>query len=240
MDKGKQPNIWGRHNLNQLAGEVFRRNEEKEKAQAVGKILAHPDHNEENVIGILSDNALSHLHKALGRVFEVKLYPSRGAYCKVNAKLFHPHECVTDNSCVIPVKVSTSVVAFDTYTPKPNGQAEVRVGSVLLFKLSANLINESAPDINAKDLAWGENCTYGALVDGDAINYFEITQTSGDVVQSELCRKDPTEEDGQSVEMQVVKPGQDRLIVNKLSPSSDEAFELEQELDKFIASHSAQ
>ena len=32
MDKGRQPNIWGRHNLNQLAEEAFRRNEEKERA----------------------------------------------------------------------------------------------------------------------------------------------------------------------------------------------------------------
>ena len=76
---------------------------------------------------------------------------------------------------------------------------------------------------------------FGAFVDSDAINYFEIAQTSGDVVQSELRRNDPTEENGQSVEIQVVKPGEDQLIVNELSSSSNEAFELEQELYKFIA-----
>lgn len=137
------------------------------------------------------------------------------------------------------MEVNTSVVALDAYGPGSVGRDGAKVGSILLFKLSANLINESVPDMTAKDLAWGDNCTYGVLVGDSAIDYFEIAQTSGDVVQSELRRKDSTEENGQSVEMQVVKPGQDRLIVNKLSPSSNETFELKQELDKFIASRSA-
>ena len=73
-------------------------------------------------------------------------------------------------------------------------------------------------------------------MDGSAISYFEIVQTSGDVVEAELRRKDQTEESGQSVEMQVVKPGRDRLVIQKLPSSSDEVFELDQELDKFIKS----
>lgn len=238
MDKGKQPTIWGKHNFNQLAEEAFRRTEEKERAQVVGEILDHPDGCEESNINVLSDNPLSRLSRALEKAFEVELAPS---ICDtVSVKLFNPHECVDDNSLGLPMEVSTSVVALDAYGPGSVGRDGPKVGSILLFKVAGNLIEESAPDITAKDLAWGENCTYGALVDGDAINYFEITQTSGDVVQSELRRKDSTEENGQSVEMQVVKPGQDRLIANKLSPSSNEAFELEQELDKFIASRSAQ
>lgn len=241
MDKGKQPNIWGRHNLNRLAGEAFRRNEEKEKAQAVGKILDQPDGCEEsNIDAINRRNPLSHLSVALDKVFEAGLSPRYLGTGSVDAKLFNPHECVDDDSLGLPIEVSTSVVAFDAYGPASLREDGVKAGSILLFKLSANLTGESAPDMTAKDLAWGENCTYGAFVDGGTINYFEIAQTSGDVVQSELRRKDSTEENGQSVEMQVVKPGKDRLIVQKLSSSSDEAFELEQELDKFIASRSAQ
>ncbi len=241
MDKGKQPNIWGRHNLNRLAGEAFRRNEEKEKAQAVGKILDQPDGREEsNIDAINRRNPLSHLSIALDKVFEAGLSPRYLGTGSVDAKLFNPHERVDDDSLGLPIEVSTSVVAFDAYGPASLREDGVKVGSILLFKLSANLTGESAPDMTAKDLAWGENCTYGAFVDGGTINYFEIAQTSGDVVQSELRRKDSTEENGQSVEMQVVKPGKDRLIVQKLSSSSDEAFELEQELDKFIVSRSAQ
>ena len=241
MDEGKQPNIWGRHNLNRLTGEAFRRNEEKKKAQAVGKILDQPDGCEEsNIDAINRRNPLSHLSIALDKVFEAGLSPRYLGTGSVDAKLFNPHECVDDDSLGLPIEVSTSVVAFDAYGPASLREDGVKVGSILLFKLSANLTGESAPDMTAKDLAWGENCTYGAFVDGGTINYFEIAQTSGDVVQSELRRKDSTEENGQSVEMQVVKPGKDRLIVQKLSSSSDEAFELEQELDKFIASRSAQ
>ena len=238
MDKERQPNIWGGHNLNRLAEEAFRRNEEKEKAQAVGEILNFPDRNEANTIGFLSENTLSRLSWALSKVFEVNF--ASGSCDTVKVKLFNPHERVVDNSLVVPMEVNTSVVALDAYGPGSVGRDGAKVGSILLFKLSAHLIDEPVPDMTAKDLAWGENCVFGAFVDGGTINYFEIAQTSGDVVQSELRRKDPTEESGQSVEAQVVTPGQDQLIVQKLPSSNDEAFELEQELDKFIVSRSAQ
>lgn len=238
MDKERQPNIWGGHNLNRLAEEAFRRNEEKEKAQAVGEILNYPDRNEANTIGFLSENTLSRLSWALSKVFEVNF--ASGSCDTVKVKLFNPHERVVDNSLVVPMEVNTSVVALDAYGPGSVGRDGAKVGSILLFKLSAHLIDEPVPDMTAKDLAWGENCVFGAFVDSDAINYFEIAQTSGDVVQSELRRKDPTEESGQSVEAQVVTPGQDQLIVQKLSSSSDEALQLEQELDKFMAFRPAQ
>lgn len=238
MDKGKQPNIWGRHNLNQLAEEAFRRNKEKERAQVVGEILDYPDGCEEGNINPFSGNVLSRLSNALEKALDVSLSP--GACGTVSVKLFNPHERVVDNSLVVPMEVNTSVVALDAYGPGSVGRDGSKVGSILLFKVAGNLIKEPAPGITAKDLAWGENCVFGAFVDGDAINYFEIGQTSGDVVQAELRRNDPMEENGQSVEMRVVKPGQDQLIVQKLPSSSDEVFELEQELDKFMASRSAQ
>ena len=239
MEKISQPTLWNKHNFGNLTGEAFRRSEEKVRARAVSEMLDQPDGCEESMIYAFSmRNPLSRLSSALEGVFGVELSPE--IISSVSVKLFNPHERAEDSSGVIPVEVSTSVVALDVYGTDFLGGGGAKVGSILLFKLSANLIDEPAPDMTAKDLAWGENCTYGAFVDGDAINYFEIAQTSGDVVQSELRRKDSTEENGQSVEMQVITPGKDRLIVNKLSPSSSEAFELEQELDKFIASRSAQ
>lgn len=237
MDKGKQPTIWAGHNFNRLTEEAFRRSEEKARAQVVGEILDHPDGCEEGNINPFSVNALSRLSSALEKAFDVSLSPS---VCDtISVKLFSPHERVADDSFVVPMEVNTSVVALDAYGPGSVWEDGPKVGSILLFKVAGSLVKESAPDITAKDLAWGDNCAFGAFVNGDAINYFEITQTSGDVVQSELRRNDPTEENGQSVEIQVVKPGEDQFIVNELSSSSNEVFELEQELDKFIASRSA-
>ena len=179
MDKGKQPTIWAGHNFNRLTEEAFRRSEEKARAQAVSAILDRPDRNEANTIGFLSENTLSRLSWALERVFEVNL--ASGPCDTVKVKLFNPHQCVKDNPSTLPVEVHTSVVACDAYAAWEKNKAKV-IGSILLFKLSANLINDPVPDMTAKDLVWGENCTYGAFVNGDAINYFEITQTSGDVV----------------------------------------------------------
>lgn len=47
MDSRRQPTIWSNHNLSNIAGEAFRRNTEREKAQAVNKALTNPDNTEE-------------------------------------------------------------------------------------------------------------------------------------------------------------------------------------------------
>ena len=237
MEKGKQPTLWNKHHLDNLAREAFRRSEEKDRVQAIDEILDRLDDCEESRIDdIMRHSPLSRFSSALGNAFEVKLSPEWLSNTSVNVKLFSPHERVVDSSNVIPLEVGTSVVALDAYERATMTKCGAKVGSILLFKLSANLIDEPAPDITAKDLAWGENCLYGAFADGNAINYFEIVQASGDVVEAELRRKDPTEESGQSVEMQVVKPGQDKLTVRKLPSLSKEAIELDQEMEKFIQS----
>lgn len=236
MEKEKQPTLWNKHHLDNLAREAFRRSEEKDRVQAIDEILDRPDDCEESRIDdIRRHSPLSRFSSALENAFEVKLSPEWLSNTSVNVKLFSPHERVVDSSNVIPLEVGTSV-ALDAYERATMTKCGAKVGSILLFKLSANLIDEPAPDITAKDLAWGENCLYGAFADGNAINYFEIVQASGDVVEAELRRKDPTEESGQSVEMQVVKPGQDKLTVRKLSSLSKEAIELDQEMEKFIQS----
>ena len=108
----------------------------------------------------------------------------------------------------IPAEVHTSIVAFDVYegatSTRENG---AKVGSILLPKLSANLIDEPAPDMTAKDLVWRENCTYAALVCDDTITYLEV-----------------------------VEKGREFFDIRKLSSSSNEAIELDQEMEKFIAS----
>lgn len=237
MDKGRQPTLWNNHNLDILVNEAFRRGEEKRKIQAVSEILDQPDGYEDNEIdSIVRKDSLSDLDRMLGLAFDIGISPKFLSNYIISAKLFKPHESIVDSSNIIPVEVGTSVVAFDVYEDVHIGKDGARAGSVLLFKLSANLIDEPAPDMTAKDLAWGDNCSYGAFVDDSSITYFEFARAGGDVVRAEVRRKDPTEESGQSVEMQVVEPRGEWYKIQKISSSSKEAIELDQEMEKFIAS----
>lgn len=237
MDKGRQPTLWSNHNLDSLANEAFRRGEEKRKIQVVSEILDQPDGYEESNINTLTNNdSLSRLNNMLSVNLGLRLSPDLRDSYPIRVNLFKPHESIVDSSNVMPVEVSTSVVAFGVYKHVYSSESAVRAGSVLLFKLSANLIDEPAPDMTAKDLIWRKNCTYAALVHDDTITYFEFALVGGDRVRSEVRRKDPTEDSGQSVEMQFVKKGEEYLSIRELSSSSKEAIELDQEMEKFIAS----
>jgi len=238
MDKGRQPTLWSNHNLNSLADEAFRRTEEKRRARAIGEILDQPDGYEDNKIDAIGrKDPLSDLDRMLGLAFDIGISPKFLSNYIISAKLFNPHESVVDSSNAIPIEVHTSVVAFDIYEKATSTrETGAKVGSILLPKLSANLIDEPAPDMTAKDLIWRKNCTYAALVHDDTITYFEFALVGGDRVRSEVRRKDPTEDSGQSVEMQFVKKGEEYLSIRELSSSSKEAIELDQEMEKFIAS----
>ena len=209
MDKGRQPTLWSNHNLNSLADEAFRRTEEKRRARAIGEILNQPDGYEDNKIDSIGrKDPLSDLSRMLGLAFNIGLSPKSLSKYTTSAKLFNPHESVVDSSNAIPVEVHTSVVAFDVYeSTTSNRKNGAKVGSILLPKLSANLIDEPAPDMTAKDLVWRKNCTYAALVHDDTITYLEV-----------------------------VEKGRENFSIRKLSSSSNEAIELDQEMEKFIAS----
>lgn len=209
MDEGRQPTLWSNHNLDSLANEAFRRGEEKRKIQVVSEILDQPDGYEDNEIdSIVRKDSLSDLDRMLGLAFNIGISPKSLSKYTTSAKLFNPHESVVDSSNAIPVEVHTSVVAFDVYeSTTSNRKNGAKVGSILLPKLSANLIDEPAPDMTAKDLIWRKNCTYAALVHDDTITYLEV-----------------------------VEKGRENFSIRKLSSSSNEAIELDQEMEKFIAS----
>ena len=209
MDKGRQPTLWNNHNLNSLADEAFRRTEEKRRARAIGDILDKPDGHEDNEIDAVGrKDPLSDLDRMLGLAFDIGMSPKFLSSYIISAKLFNPHESVVDSSNAIPMEVHTSVVAFDIYEKATSTrETGAKVGSILLSKLSANLIDEPAPDMTAKDLVWRKNCTYAALVHDDTITYLEV-----------------------------VEKGRENFSIRKLSSSSNEAIELDQEMEKFIAS----
>lgn len=209
MDKGRQPTLWNNHNLDILANEAFRRGEEKRKIQIVSEILDQPDGYEDNEIdSIVRKDSLSDLDRMLGLAFDIGISPKFLSNYIISAKLFKPHESIVDSSNAIPAEVHTSVVAFDIYEKATSArETGAKVGSILLSKLSANLIDEPAPDMTAKDLVWRKNCTYAALVHDDTITYLEV-----------------------------VEKGRENFSIRKLSSSSNEAIELDQEMEKFIAS----
>lgn len=209
MDKGRQPTLWNNHNLDILANEAFRRGEEKRKIQVVSEILDQPDGYEDNEIdSIVRKDSLSDLDRMLGLAFDIGISPKFLSNYIISAKLFKPHESIVDSSNAIPAEVHTSVVAFDIYEKATSArETGAKVGSILLSKLSANLIDEPAPDMTAKDLVWRKNCTYAALVHDDTITYLEV-----------------------------VEKGRENFSIRKLSSSSNEAIELDQEMEKFIAS----
>lgn len=209
MDKGRQPTLWSNHNLDSLANEAFRRSEEKRKIQVVSEILNQPDGYEDNEIDAVGrKDTLSDLDRMLGLAFDIGISPKFLSSYIISAKLFNPHESVVDSSNAIPMEVHTSVVAFDIYEKATSTrETGAKVGSILLSKLSANLIDEPAPDMTAKDLVWRKNCTYAALVHDDTITYLEV-----------------------------VEKGRENFSIRKLSSSSNEAIELDQEMEKFIAS----
>ena len=209
MDKGRQPTLWSNHNLDILVNEAFRRGEEKRKIQVVSEILDQPDDYEDNEIDAVGrKDTLSDLDRMLGLAFDIGISPKFLSSYIISAKLFNPHESVVDSSNTIPAEVHTSVVAFDIYEKATSTrETGAKVGSILLPKMSANLIDEPAPDMTAKDLVWRKNCTYAALVHDDTITYLEV-----------------------------VEKGRENFSIRKLSSSSNEAIELDQEMEKFIAS----
>ena len=192
-----------------MANEAFRRSEEKRKIQVVSEILNQPDGYEDNEIDAVGrKDTLSDLDRMLGLAFDIGISPKFLSSYIISAKLFNPHESVVDSSNAIPMEVHTSVVAFDIYEKATSTrETGAKVGSILLSKLSANLIDEPAPDMTAKDLVWRKNCTYAALVHDDTITYLEV-----------------------------VEKGRENFSIRKLSSSSNEAIELDQEMEKFIAS----
>lgn len=128
----EQPYILSGHNLWELMAKEVRRTEEKEKTKTITDILKQPDTNEEVNMG----RALTSLSKGLENAFGAGLSGICGGD-SVKAKLFRPHECVLYSYYGMPVELNTSVTAFGAHTSgEPRGK---KTGSVMLFKLSANL-----------------------------------------------------------------------------------------------------
>lgn len=244
MNKGEQSSVMKYYNTKHLTEQAYDRSEQERMAGELQTALAQPDSTEVYSIDTLAlndDNFLDQFKIRFDWSFadytlaKEKTFPSP---VEVTAQFFAPHDSTIHEADGIPVEIHTAVVAFDTFDKdqtNANGERQ-KNGTVLLFKLSANMIGEAQPAPTMKDFAWDKNCATGAVVGEDGVRFFRLTHSEDERVTAEVRRKDSTEESGHTVDAQVVEKKRSLPTIEKIDPASDEALQLKMELETFIAS----
>ena len=244
MNKGEQSSVMKYYNTKHLTEQAYDRSEQERMAGELQTALAQPDSTEVYSIDTLAlndDNFLDQFKIRFDWSFadytlaKEKTFPSP---VEVTAQFFAPHDSIIHEADGIPVEMHTAVVAFDTFDKNQtndNGERQ-KNGTVLLFKLSANMIGEAQPAPTMKDFAWDKNCATGAVVGEDGVRFFRLTHSEDERVTAEVRRKDSTEESGHTVDAQVVEKKRSLPTIEKIDPASDEALQLKMELETFIAS----
>ena len=244
-DQGEQSSVMKYYNTKHLTEQAYDRSEQERMAGELQTALAQPDSTEVYSIDTLAlndDNFLDWFKIRFDWSFadytlaKEKTFPSP---VEVTAQFFAPHDSTIHEADGIPVEIHTAVVAFDTFDKNQtnaNGEERQKNGTVLLFKLSANMIGEAQPAPTMKDFAWDKNCATGAVVGEDGVRFFRLTHSEDERVAAEVRRKDSTEESGHTVDAQVVEKKRSLPTIEKIDPASDEALQLKMELETFIAS----
>ena len=244
MNQGEQSSVMKYYNTKHLTEQAYDRSEQERMAGELQTALAQPDSTEVYSIDTLAlndDNFLDQFKIRFDWSFadytlaKEKTFPSP---VEVTAQFFAPHDSTIHEADGIPVEIHTAVVAFDTFDKdqtNANGERQ-KNGTVLLFKLSANMIGEAQPAPTMKDFAWDKNCATGAVVGEDGVRFFRLTHSEDERVTAEVRRKDSTEESGHTVDAQVVEKKRSLPTIEKIDPASDEALQLKMELETFIAS----
>ena len=244
MNQGEQSSVMKYYNTKHLTEQAYDRSEQERMAGELQTALAQPDSTEVYSIDTLAlndDNFLDQFKIRFDWSFadytlaKEKTFPSP---VEVTAQFFAPHDSTIHEADGIPVEIHTAVVAFDTFDKdqtNANGERQ-KNGTVLLFKLSANMIGEAQPAPTMKDFAWDKNCATGAVVGEDGVRLFRLTHSEDERVTAEVRRKDSTEESGHTVDAQVVEKKRSLPTIEKIDPASDEALQLKMELETFIAS----
>lgn len=244
MNKGEQSSVMKYYNTKHLTEQAYDRSEQERMAGELQTALAQPDSTEVYSIDTLAlndDNFLDQFKIRFDWSFadytlaKEKTFPSP---VEVTAQFFAPHDSTIHEADGIPVEIHTAVVAFDTFDKdqtNANGERQ-KNGTVLLFKLSANMIGEAQPAPTMKDFAWDKNCAIGAVVEEDSVRFFRLTHSEDERVTAEIRRNNSTEESGHTVDAQVVEKKHSLPTIEKIDPASDEALQLKMELETFIAS----
>lgn len=244
MNQGEQSSVMKYYNTKHLTEQAYDRSEQERMAGELQTALAQPDSTEVYSIDTLAlndDNFLDQFKIRFDWSFadytlaKEKTFPSP---VEVTAQFFAPHDSTIHEADGIPVEMHTAVVAFDTFDKdqtNANGERQ-KNGTVLLFKLSANMIGEAQPAPTMKDFAWDKNCAIGAVVGEDSVRFFRLTHSEDERVTAEIRRNNSTEESGHTVDAQVVEKKHSLPTIEKIDPASDEALQLKMELETFIAS----
>ena len=244
MNQGEQSSVMKYYNTKHLTEQAYDRSEQERMAGELQTALAQPDSTEVYSIDTLAlndDNFLDQFKIRFDWSFadytlaKEKTFPSP---VEVTAQFFAPHDSTIHEADGIPVEMHTAVVAFDTFDKdqtNANGERQ-KNGTVLLFKLSANMIGEAQPAPTMKDFAWDKNCAIGAVVGEDSVRFFRLTHSEDERVTAEIRRNNSTEESGHTVDAQVVEKKRSLPTIEKIDPASDEALQLKMELETFIAS----
>jgi hypothetical protein len=244
MNKGEQSSVMKYYDTKHLTEQAYDRSEQERMAGELQTALAQPDSTEVYSIDTLAlndDNFLDQFKIRFDWSFadytlaKEKTFPSP---VEVTAQFFAPHDSTIHEADGIPVEMHTAVVAFDTFDrdqTNANGERQ-KNGTVLLFKLSANMIGEAQPAPTMKDFAWDKNCAIGVVVGEDSVRFFRLTHGEDERVTAEIRRNNSTEESGHTVDAQVVEKKHSLPTIEKIDPASDEALQLKMELETFIAS----
>ena len=155
--------------LRYLSGEAFRRSKELAIAKELGVILENPDKTES--FELYNSGESERMLALVGEEFGIGVMQTPGKPKEVTAKLFNPHEVTQDSYRETPLDVHTSVVAFDGYIE--DGDPSGEKAALLFFKLSANVPGEPTPPMTMEDFS-RKTSTYGAVVSGNGIEYFEF------------------------------------------------------------------
>ena len=239
MDKGSQPNMWGNYDVRKVDQEAFGRYECERRIREIREVIGSPDAEEQIILSRIGMR--EGLVDVLDLQLSLKFSRSFGGNYRhskdvATAKLFDSHETVSGDNGGFAMEYHTSVVALDLFDE--NAENMKKVADVLLFRLSASMPGEPKPKTTAENMVWGSDCAFGALITDSGIKWFKLGVTGGEIVEGEVRREDITEESGEKVAMRIIRnqrPGNEIQFIDP-HESSDLASELNEELDKFIAS----
>ncbi len=244
MKRSEQSSVMKCYNTKYLTEQAYGRSEQERMADELQTALAQPDSTEVYSIKTFpldDDNLLGRFKFRFDSSFAGYTLAKEGTFplpVEVTAQFFAPHDSIIHEADGIPVEMHTAVVAFDTFDKNQtnaNGERQ-KNGTVLLFKLSANMVGEAQPAPTMKDFAWDRNCATGAVVGEDGVRFFRLTHSEDERVTAEIRRNNSIEESGHTVDAQVVEKKRSLPTIEKIDPASDEALQLKMELETFIAS----
>ena len=252
MNKESQPEMWGHYDVSGVEKDAVRRDKLSSSIEAIQKIVDSPDAEEQvKARLLLGKNIVNELDLAIRRTGNGSSLVGDLVFGKelITVKIFNPHETVSASegeSSLAGMNYHTYVMAFDLFGSDAEFRDEnteedpPKTGSFLAFRLMASMPGEPCPGVTVRGLSWGGDCSFGALITDNSIQWFNLVVEGDETVESEVRRNDVTEESGEKVEMRFVRKQEPSKKLQFIDPNDEKKLglllDLDKELDKFIAS----